>query len=279
MTSTAATETSGSSRTGRRQRSVIPEPISRRRYLGIAVTSFIVVLAVWWLITAMGVIDETFLPGPADVVRVIVETATSGQLWDDMGVSVWRVMVGYLLAVVLAVPLGVLSGSSPRAEAAIEPLTDFIRYMPVVAFVPLTIIWVGTEDTQKFLIIWLGTFFQMVLMVADAVRRVPRSYQNLGATLGMGRTGILVHIIVPAALPRIWDTLRLCLGWAWSWLVVAELVAATSGMGYRITQAQRFLATDTIIAYVIVLGVLGLVFDQVMRAAGRRMFRYLEGRS
>ncbi|MGO3099666.1 ABC transporter permease [Corynebacterium variabile] len=263
----------------RKHRSVIPEPISRKKYLGIAVASFVVVLVAWWLITALGLVDSTFLPSPADVVHVISDTATNGQLWSDMRISVWRVMVGYLLAVVFAVPIGVFAGSGPRVEAAIEPLTDFIRYMPVVAFVPLTIIWVGTDDPQKFLIIWLGTFFQMVLMVADAVRQVPRSYQNLGATLGMGRLAILSHIVVPAALPRIWDTLRLCLGWAWSWLVVAELVAASSGMGYRITQAQRFLATDTIIAYVIVLGLLGLIFDQIMRAAGRRMFRYLEARS
>ncbi|MGP5635152.1 ABC transporter permease [Corynebacterium variabile] len=271
----AASRTAGK----RKHRSVIPAPVSRKKYLAIAATSFIVVLAAWWLITALELVDSTFLPSPADVVHVISDTATNGQLWSDMRISVWRVMVGYLLAVVLAVPIGVFAGSSPRAEAAIEPLTDFIRYMPVVAFVPLTIIWVGTEDSQKFLIIWLGTFFQMVLMVADAVRQVPRSYQNLGATLGMGRLSILSHIVVPAALPRIWDTLRLCLGWAWSWLVVAELVAASSGMGYRITQAQRFLATDTIIAYVIVLGLLGLISDQIMRAAGRRMFRYLEARS
>lgn len=192
-----------------------------------------------------------------------------------MGISVWRVMVGYLLSTVMAMPVGIAAGSSPRGEAAIEPFTDFVRYMPVVAFAPLTILWVGTDASQKFLIIWLGTVFQMVLVVADAVRRVPRSYQNLGATLGMERFGILIRIVLPAALPRIWDALRLYLGWAWTWLVVA----ANSGMGYRITQAQRFLATDTIIAYVIVLGLLGRIFDQIMRAAGRRMFRYLEARS
>jgi NitT/TauT family transport system permease protein len=90
---------------------------------------------------------------------------------------------------------------------------------------------------------------------------------------------ILVRIVFPSALPLIWDALRISLGWAWTWLVVAELVAATEGMGYRITQAQRFLETDLIIGYVIVLGLLGLVFDQVMRALGRQFFRYLKGRS
>ncbi len=144
---------------------------------------------------------------------------------------------------------------------------------------PLTILWVGTEDSQKFLIIWLGTFFQQVLLVSDAVRQVPGSFRNLGATLGLGPLQILVRIVFPSSLPRIWDALRISLGWAWTWLVVAELVAATSGMGYRITQAQRFLETDLIIGYVLVLGVLGLVIDQVMRGLGRVFFRYQKGRA
>lgn len=282
MTSVAQSNGSSSAesrRTTRRFKNVLPTPIARAKYIGIAISSFVVVLVVWSIITGLGLVKEMFLPSPLAVLDVLVKTTENGQLSGDMSVSIYRVMVGYLLASVVALPLGILAGSDPRFEAAIEPFVDFIRYMPVVAFVPLTILWVGTDDTQKFLIIWLGTFFQEVLMVADAVRQVPRSYQNLGATLGMSRFQILVRIVLPSAMPRIWDTLRICLGWAWTWLVVAELVAATSGMGYRITQAQRFLATDTIIAYVIVLGVLGLVFDQIMRGVGRRMFRYLKGRS
>ena len=102
----------------------------------------------------------------------------------------------------------------------------------------------------------------------------PRSLIDLGETLGMSNAKILRRIVLPAAAPRIWDTLRITLGWAWTWLVVAELVAATSGLGYRITLAQRFLATDIIIGYVLVLGVLGLVTDQLMRWAGRRAFAY-----
>ncbi|MCD7101252.1 ABC transporter permease [Pseudoclavibacter sp. 13-3] len=282
MTSVAQSSgnsTADSRRATRRFNSVLPTPIGRVKYIGIAISSFVVVLVIWSIITGLGLVKEMFLPSPLAVLDVLVKTTENGQLWGDMSVSIYRVMIGYLLASVVALPLGILAGSDPRFEAAIEPFVDFIRYMPVVAFVPLTILWVGTDDTQKFLIIWLGTFFQEVLMVADAVRQVPRAYQNLGATLGMSRFQILIRIVLPSAMPRIWDTLRICLGWAWTWLVVAELVAATSGMGYRITQAQRFLATDTIIAYVIVLGVLGLVFDQIMRGVGRRMFRYLKGRS
>ncbi|MDF2916311.1 MAG: ntrB [Microbacterium sp.] len=260
-------------------RSVGGVPLSRRQYLITAVIGFATLLALWTAVSMSGIVSALFLPSPVAVVDRLIEQSANGELWSDIGVSTYRVMLGFLASTVLAVPIGLLCGSFVRVEAAVEPIIDFIRYMPVVAFVPLTILWVGTDDSQKFLIIFLGTFFQQVLLFSDAVRRVPVSYRNLGATLGLTRAQILVRIVLPSALPRIWDALRISLGWAWTWLVVAELVAATSGMGYRITQAQRFLETDLIIGYVIILGLLGLVFDQIMRALGRRFFRYLKGRS
>ncbi len=161
-------------------------------------------------------------------------------------------------------------------DAFFEPVIDFVRYMPVVAFVPLTILWFGTGEFQKWLIIWIGTFFQQILIVQDCVKRVPRDFIDVGRTLEMPERNILFKIVLPSAAPGIWDAMRICLGWAWSWLVLAELVAATSGLGYRITVAQRYFQTDTIIGYVIVLGVLGLLSDQTMKFLGRRMFKYLE---
>jgi NitT/TauT family transport system permease protein len=263
----------------RRGRPALGRALSRRQYILTAIVGFLALLVVWTAVSLSGLVQPLFLPSPIAVAAKLGEQAANGELWSDMGVSIYRVMVGYLVASAIAIPIGILCGSFSRIEAAIEPIMDFIRYMPVVAFVPLTILWVGTDDSQKFLIIFLGTFFQQVLMFADAVRQVPSSYRNLGATLGLSSRQILARIVFPSALPRIWDALRISLGWAWTWLVVAELVAATSGMGYRITQGQRFLETDLIIGYVIVLGVLGLVFDQIMRGLGRRFFRYLKGRS
>ncbi len=261
------------------RRSAPSRALTRKQYAVTAVLGFLTLLAIWSAISLSGFVRPLFLPSPFAVGGKLLEQSGNGELWSDIGISVYRVMVGYLLASVLAVPIGLLSGSFKRVEAAVEPIMDFIRYMPVVAFVPLTILWVGTDDSQKFLIIFLGTFFQQVLMFADAVRQVPSSYRNLGATLGLTRTQILIRIVFPSALPRIWDALRISLGWAWTWLVLAEVVAATSGMGYRITQGQRFLETDLIIGYVIVLGILGLIFDQLMRGLGRQFFRYLKGRS
>ncbi|GAA2170772.1 ABC transporter permease [Agrococcus versicolor] len=260
------------------RRKAVLTPLTRRQYVTTAIVAFVALIAAWSAITASQLVQPLFLPSPLAVVQKLGEQAANGELWSDVGVSTYRVMVGYLASSIFAIPIGLLCGSIPRVEAAIEPIMDFIRYMPVVAFVPLTILWVGTDDSQKFLIIFLGTFFQQVLMFADAVRRVPMAFRNLGATLGLSRARSLMRIVFPSALPLIWDALRISLGWAWTWLVVAELVAATEGMGYRITQAQRFLETDLIIGYVIVLGLLGLVFDQIMRGLGRQFFRYLKGR-
>jgi NitT/TauT family transport system permease protein len=208
----------------------------------------------------------------------MVELANSGDLWADTRVSVMRILIGFAIASAMAIPIGVLIGAYRFWEAAIEPLVDFIRYMPVVAFVPLTILWAGTDNTQKFLIIWIGTFFQQVLLIMDNTKRVPLDFVDIGRTLGMKDRSILRRIVIPAAAPGIWDSMRISLGWAWTWLVVAELVAATSGLGYRITTAQRFFQTDTIIGYILLLGFLGLVTDQVMKWVGRRAFGYAQER-
>ena len=229
---------------------------------------------VWWVVTAFGWVDKLFLPPLSDVVTRLGTLAADGTLWSDIGVSVYRITIAYLIASVMALIIGPVMGMSARIEAALEPLFDFIRYMPVVAFVTLSVIWVGTGDAAKFLLIWLGTFFQQALMMADAVRQVPQPLIHLGETLGMKRTQILVRIVFPSAWPRIYDALRITLGWAWTWLVVAELVAATAGLGYRLTVAKRYFATDTIFGYLLVLGLLGLVFDQGMRLLGRVLFRY-----
>ncbi|GHB18320.1 hypothetical protein GCM10009038_16690 [Salinicola rhizosphaerae] len=201
----------------------------------------------------------------------------NGTLLSDIGVSLLRIALAFLASTMMAVAIGVLAGTYGIWRAVIEPLVDFVRYMPVVAFVPLTILWVGTDEFQKLLVIWIGTFFQQVLMIMDAARRVPQDYIGLGRTLGMSNLAIVRRIVLPGALPDIWDATRICLGWAWTWLVLAELVAANSGMGYRIVVSQRYFQTDTIIGYILVLGLLGLLTDQIMRLVERRLFRYRQG--
>lgn len=247
-------------------------------FLSIAIAVFAALGVLWFAITATGWVKPLFLPSPAAVLARLTDLWMTGKLTADLGISVYRIMVGFLISSVFALPIGVLIGSYRGWEAAIEPFVDFIRYMPVVAFVPLTILWTGTGDTQKFLIIFIGTFFQQVLLVMDNVKSVPRDFINLGRTLQMREWRILQGIVLPSAMPAIWDSMRISLGWAWTWLVVAELVAANSGLGYRITTAQRYFQTDLIFGYLLLLGMLGLATDQVMKWLGRKIFRYLEVR-
>ena len=260
----------------RRHLFVIGGSISLRMYVGLAALGFLLFIAVWVLVRWANLAPTILLPGPVEVFNKLVKLARDGTLWGDVAASVYRIGVGFLIATALAIPIGVLIGTYRVAEAIVEPFVDFVRYMPVVGFVPLTIIWLGVDDSQKFAIVFIGTFFQEVLLIMDNTKRVPMELVNIGRTLGLKDRWVLLRIVVPSAAPLIWDTLRISLGWAWTWVVLAELVAATSGLGYRITVAQRFNNIDTIIGYLIVLGILGLITDQSMKAIGRTVFSWAE---
>jgi len=147
-----------------------------------------------------------------------------------------------------------------------------------VAFVPLVMVWIGIDEGAKVAVIFIGTFFQMVLMVAEDIRRVPQAQVEAAQTMGASRREVVERVLVPSAKPALLDTLRLTMGWAWTYLVVAELVAASSGLGFAILKAQRFLQTDKIFAGIVLIGLIGLVIDQGLRWAHRRAFPYLHAR-
>jgi len=250
-------------------------PISRRAYWVLAFTGLITPLVLWAMFAAWGGMDPTFLPAPLQVLEKTWFWATENDLLGDMGISIYRVVSGFMLSAVIALPLGLLIGSYRSVQALLEPLTDFVRYMPAVAFIPLVMIWVGIDESAKISIIFIGTFFQMVLMVAEDVRRVPAAQVEAAQTMGANRRELIEKVIFPSAKPALLDTLRITMGWAWTYLVVAELVAANSGLGYAILRAQRFLQTDTIFAGIIVIGLIGLITDQLFRWGHRRAFPWL----
>jgi NitT/TauT family transport system permease protein len=241
-----------------------------------AVFSFVLlaILGVWCLLSYGHIVKDLFLPTPTQVLSRGVDLARNGTMWTDASASLYRIMVGFLISTVVAIPLGLLMGTFRIAEAAIEAPTALTRYMPVVAFVPLSILWIGIDDNQKFFIIFLGTFTQQVLLVADNTKAVPLDLINVGSTLGLRRMTILRSIVLPAAAPGIWDTLRVTLGWAWTYLVLAELVAAPNGLGFRILSAQRYFDTATIICYILVIGVIGLITDVAFKVVGRYLFSW-----
>jgi NitT/TauT family transport system permease protein len=253
--------------------------ISPVSYWTLASAGLVIPLAGWLLVSSLGAINPVFLPGPLAVAHRVGVWLNDGDLFSDIRISFFRVLAGWALSAVIAMPLGLLIGTFRRAQALLEPLTDFIRYMPAVAFIPLVMLWVGIDESAKVAIIFIGTFFQMVLMVAEDVRRVPMAQIEAAQTMGATRAEVIEKVIIPSAKPALLDTLRITMGWAWTYLVVAELVAANSGLGYAIVKAQRFLQTDKIFAGIILIGVIGLAMDQFFRWAHRAAFPWLHGRN
>jgi len=245
-------------------------------YWGLAVLGLLLPLLIWGVAAASDV-DPVFLPSPAKVLERLSAWWDDG-LVADMGISTMRVVVGWAASALIALPLGLMIGSWRSVQALLEPLTDFIRYMPAVAFIPLVMVWVGIDEGAKIAIIFIGTFFQMVLMVAEDVRRVPMAQIEAAQTMGATQMEVIEKVIIPSAKPALLDTLRVTMGWAWTYLVVAELVAANSGLGYAILKAQRFMQTDKIFAGILLIGLIGLVIDQLFRFAHRKAFPWMHAR-
>ena len=252
--------------------------LSRRQYWMFAALGLFVPFAAWALVATLGWVDPVFFPGPFQVFTRMVTWLFEDDLLGDAAISTYRVATGFALSAALALPLGLLVGAFRPVEAFLEPLIDFIRYMPAVAFIPLVMLWLGIGESAKVSIIFIGTFFQMVLMVAENVRHVPMAQVEAALTMGATRYEMIRLVLAQSARPAILDTLRITMGWAWTYLVVAELVAANSGLGYAILKAQRYLKTDTIFGGIILIGVIGLVIDQGFRWLHRRWFPWSQAR-
>lgn len=235
----------------------IPKPLST----ALLVTSIAAPLLLWWLVTTLGNVDPKFLPSPGKVLEAFGRLWSTRELLKDTVASLWRVGVGFLLAVLLSIPVGVLMGSFASIRALLEPLFGLMRYMPAPAFIPLLILYLGIGEGPKITLIFIGVFFFNSLMVMDTVKFVPKELIEATYTLGGNRNQTLLQVIFPYVLPGIIDACRINLAAAWQLVIVSELIAATEGLGRRISVAGRFLRTDEIFVGLIVIGVIGLAFD------------------
>lgn len=251
------------------------KPIPRRLQTVLGVFGFALFLGLWQITAVSGVIRPEFLPTPLSVVEAFGRLFIDRDFASDIVISVTRVWVAFLLSVVIAVPLGLYMSAYRAVGAILEPFIDFVRYLPVPALVPLLVIWFGVGETSKIAVLWMGTFFQLILLIADDTKRVPAEYIESGQTLGATNSEIMRHIIIPAALPNIVDNLRITLGWCWTYLIVAEIVAANSGIGHVIWSLRRFVKTPEVMAGIIAIGIIGLLTDQALRYAHARLFSYL----
>ena len=241
------------------------------RSLGIvaALVIWAIVLGTWAIASYGGFVRGIFLPVPDAVVIKGYALAADGSLWGHIWASVRVVLLGFILSATIAVPLGLYMGTYNIVRAALEPLVNFIRYLPVTSLVPLFILWIGIGLGQRITVIFFGTFFQQLVMIADESRGISRDLVNASYTLGTKRSEVVWHVIFPAALPGIIDTLRVTMGWAWTYLVVAELVAANSGLGYLSLKAMRGFQVDTIFLAIALIGILGLISDLSFRLLRR----------
>lgn len=230
-------------------------------YWGMVLLSLLVPVLGWCILTYGGYVDASFLPSPTAVLGSGYRSLQDGELWDDLLASLARIIWGFSLSALLSIPLGLLIGTFKSIEGLLEPILGLLRYMPTAAFIPLIIVWVGIEEPAKIAMIFLGTFFYNVLMIADAVKFIPGELIKVSYTLGAKRKDVLLSVIFPAALPHIIDVLRINIATAWNFVVIAELIAANSGLGYRILLAQRAYKTDEIFVGVLVIGFIGLAID------------------
>ena len=250
------------------------KPVEPTTRVVLGILFFILFTAVWAGVTLGGLVNKTFLADPLTMVKSGWTLLTTMGFGWDIGMTVWRVVGGFIIAAALALPLGVLMGAYKPIEAFFEPFVSFARYLPASAFIPLLILWAGIGEAQKLSVIFIGSFFQLVLMIAVAVGNTRRDLVEAAYTLGCSDSGIVKRVLIRSAAPEICEILRMVLGWAWTYVIVAELIGASSGIGHMITDSQALLNTGQIIFGIIVIGIIGLLSDLAFKALNRRLFAW-----
>jgi NitT/TauT family transport system permease protein len=248
------------------------DPVTSKQRAAYGVAFFVLFVALWGWATFGGYVSKTFLANPLTMLQEGVELLVKHGFLFDIGMTIWRVVGGFVLAAIIAVPLGVLMGAYKPIEAFLEPFVSFARYLPASAFIPLLILWAGIGELQKLLVIFIGSVFQIILMIAVNVGNTRRDLVEAAYTLGASDGGIIRRVLLPSSAPEIAEILRLVLGWAWTYVIVAELIGSSSGIGHMITDSQALLNTGQIIFGIIVIGLIGLISDFLFKAFNAWLF-------
>jgi NitT/TauT family transport system permease protein len=246
---------------------------TRSAMFGLNILAVIVGIALWWAVTASGVVG---LPTPAQVATTAVGEAKSGVLWDDALASLGRVLAGFCLGILAAIPVGFLMGWYRVARGIIEPYVQFFRTIPPLAIIPLAIVTMGIDETPKIFVIFLAAFLSSVVATYQGVISVDKTLINAARVLGAGDFTIFRRVVIPASMPYIMVGMRIGLGSSWATVVAAELIAAQSGLGYRMQQAQLYYDLPTIFVSLIAIGVLGLLMDRIVMAIDRVLTAWQE---
>ena len=245
-----------------------PEPILT------ALTLLSIFLA-WYAIARFRLVSELFVPHPALVWQAFLDILTEGYrgetLLRHLADSLYRVIVGFLLAVVTAVPLGLAIGYSSRVQAIFDPLIEFYRPLPPLAYYTLLVIWLGIENESKIALLYLAAFPPLSVSAMAGVKGVTPERIQGAQSLGAGRWQVFRYVIFPSCLPDIFTGMRVSIGFTYTTLVAAEMVAATSGVGWMVLDASKFLRSDVIFMGNIVMGITGIALDRIIRVVERRV--------
>ncbi len=230
---------------------------------------------VWWLVTQVGWIKPLFLPSPLAVIEAFVDVARNGftgsSFWEHTWISTARVFGAFLLACVIGVPLGIAMGMSPNARGIFDPPIEFYRPIPPLAYLPLMIIWFGIDETSKVLLIFLSVFAPVALGARAGVKSAAIEQIHAAYSFGATRWQVIRKVILPSAMPEIITAMRIGIGFGWTTLVAAEMVASTSGLGYMVLSASKFLQTATVIMGIVIIAAIAYAFDHLMRFVERRV--------
>jgi len=252
-----------------------PAPKPRRAVSArlVSAITILVLLAVWTMAASLQLVSPVFLPSPAAVWTRFVVVARDGfvdaTLLQHILASLWRVFAALIAAIVVGVPVGLAIGISRIGRGVFDPLLEFLRPIPPLAYLPLIIIWFGIGEPSKILVIAIAMLAPVALSTAAGVRGVSRERVDAARSLGATRAQVIRHVILPSALPSILTGLRIALGAGWSTLVAAELVAATRGLGFMIQSAAQFLVTDVVVMGILVIAIIAFVLEFIIRRIER----------
>lgn len=243
--------------------------------LWLSLLSIALVLFTWWLVTAMGWVKPLFVPSPGAILGKFADVWQNGftntPFLEHVAVSTARVFGAFLLACALGIPLGLAMGMSPVIRGLLDPPIEFYRPIPPLAYLPLMIIWFGIGETAKVLLIFLAVFAPVALGARAGVRSAAIEQIHAAYSFGASRWQVMRHVILPSAMPEILTAMRIGIGFGWTTLVAAEMVAATEGLGYMVLSASQFLQTSTVIMGIIVIAAIAYAFDLLMRWVERRV--------
>ena len=243
--------------------------------LGLGLLAWLCFFLGWHVFSTSGFADPTLLPGPLRVGKAWVTLFAERDFAADVVQSVKRIFLSFGMALTLALPLGLLMGAFTPVAGFLNALVSPFRYLPAPSFVPLLLMWLGTGDSQKIALLVIGVVFFLISLFMDNTRAVPLELVECSRTLGASRAKVVWSVLLPAAMPSYVDTARQMLAVTWTYLVIAEIVAATDGIGAMMMRAKRFVQVDDIMAGILTIGLLGLLTDILIRLLHRLCFRYL----